>query len=70
MNNKQTKKPVTIPLKNSDKTATIDADMYPLISQFNWYLTKDGFAATTIAGEIVLMHDLIMKSDFSAALLH
>jgi hypothetical protein len=49
-----------IPLTNSRKKAKIDDEDFAFVSQFSWRL-QDGYAVTTINGELVEMGQLILQ---------
>ena len=36
------KKPMTIKLENCDEYTTVDAEDYPRLSKWKWYLSEDG----------------------------
>jgi len=52
-----------IPLYNSNEEAIVDDDNFEYISQWEWFLTEDGYAAREelIDGELVTiyMHEVI-----------
>lgn len=53
----------TIPLTNSEQTATIDAEDHDLVSRFEWRLSDDGYAVTDIVTCEVVMSHLVLLND-------
>lgn len=47
---------------NSGKYAEVDADDYDMLSQYKWYLSKDGYAARRSTGGTTYMHRLVMDT--------
>lgn len=59
-----------IKLGGKGGTALVSPEDYELVSSYNWYLNKKGYAQTTINRIPVLMHRLIMKADESKQVDH
>ena len=51
-----------IKLMNSDKEAMVDDEDYEYLNQFQWFLTKKGFAAREdVDGARIYMHDEVLN---------
>ncbi len=50
-----------ITLRNSSKKAQVDDEDYAYINQFEWFLTKKGYAARIDGDDVIYMHDDVMN---------
>jgi hypothetical protein len=49
-------------LGNSNLRAFVDDNDYPSISRYRWIVTKNGYAAASIGGRLMLMHRYILHA--------
>lgn len=55
-----------VPLVNSEKTAQVDDEDWPLVARFRWYYWhEEGVAMTWINGELVEMGRLVLHPELA-----
>lgn len=46
-------------LENTDLTTEVDSEIYPLLSQYKWFISPDGYARASIKGIRYFIHRFI-----------